>query len=108
MRVPIELVRAILKMNEDYCFLVSEYSARLVSLNKIHTIPKATEFEEMGQVNIYKRINIRLPIGSTRKSFVIYYYFYGCRMNIKNIEFERKAIQLDINQTTYLFCYQYF
>jgi hypothetical protein len=104
MRVPIELVRVIVKMNEDYFFLVSLKSFFLVPLKKIHAIPKATEFEEMGQVNFYKRIDIRLPIGSTRKSFVIYYYFYGSRMNIKNPEFERKAVRLDVNHSTYFFC----
>jgi hypothetical protein len=108
MHVPIELVRAILKMNEDYCFLVSLKSFFLVPLKKIHAIPKATEYEEIGQLNIYKSIDIRLPISSTSKTFVIYYYFYGSRMNIKNPEFERKAVRLDFNHSTYLFCYKCF
>jgi hypothetical protein len=108
MRVPIELVRAIVKMNEDYFFFVSLKSFFLVPLKKIHAIPKATEYETMNQLMIYKRIDIRLPIGSTSKTFIFYYYYIASRMNIKNPKIETKAIQKKVNYSTCISCYNYF
>ncbi len=74
MRVPIELVRAILKMNEEFFFLVSEYSARLVFLNKIHAIPKVSTKETFS--NDIHRIFILLPIVGSQKSFVLIYCWF--------------------------------
>jgi len=74
MRVPIELVRAILKMNEDYFFGVSEYSVCFVPLKKILAIPKVTTKETFS--NDIHRIFIHLPIVGSQKSFVLIYCWF--------------------------------
>jgi hypothetical protein len=73
MHVPIELVRAILKMNEDYFFFVSLSSFFFVSLKKIQAIPKGTKktFE-----NTFHQISIHLPIVGSQKLFQLYCSWY--------------------------------
>jgi hypothetical protein len=74
MRVPIELVRAILKMNEDYFFLVSLSSVFcFVPLKKIKAIPKGTKktFEIT-----FHQISIYLPIVGSQKLFELYCSWY--------------------------------
>jgi hypothetical protein len=88
MRIPIELVRAILKINEDYFFLVSKSSVCFVPLKKILAIPKGTTKETFG--NTFRQILIYLPIVGRQKSFVLYF----CWFTLTNSYYSEKNVNL--------------
>ncbi len=77
MILPMELIRVILHFNRDDYFLVSTYSFCLVSLKKLHTIPKQCIKSYEVTPNI-RNVSSKtwLPIISTNKAYLLFCYWY--------------------------------